>query len=319
GLADGFSSATAWISPNGLIAGWSQNGLTDPTFSGFPENRAVLWKNGEIVNLGTLPAGGYESFASAVNDRGQVAGWALNTVPDANSMACPGFCPTETRAFSWQNGNMQDLGTLGGTDAMALLVNEQGQVVGDSYTNSNPSDYCGSNIGFPLTTGVFLWENGNMKDLGNLGGTCTFAFALNNRGQVVGASTTANDQAQHPFLWNGHSMRDLGTFQGNFGNAIAISDTGKIVGWATYPGDTVFHAALWSEAGMTDLGTLPGDVNSFVADINARDQVIGTSVDSTGSFRAFLWEKGHMLDLEPLLASSGLQLGFGVANINGRG
>src|SRR5262245_60744686 len=96
GLADGFSSATAWISPNGLIAGWSQNGLTDPTFSGFPENRAVLWKNGEIVNLGTLPAGGYESFASAVNDRGQVAGWALNTVPDANSMACPGFCPTET-------------------------------------------------------------------------------------------------------------------------------------------------------------------------------------------------------------------------------
>jgi uncharacterized membrane protein len=37
GLATGLSSATAWISPNGLIAGSSQNGQMDPLFPGFPE------------------------------------------------------------------------------------------------------------------------------------------------------------------------------------------------------------------------------------------------------------------------------------------
>lgn len=321
GLADGLSSAASWISPNGLIAGVSQNGQVDPSFPGFPENHAVLWKHGNILDLGTLPEGGYESFASAVNSRGEVAGWALNTVADPNSMACPGFCPTQTRAFLWDGHEMQDLGTLGGPDAMALLINERGQVVGDSYTSSNPSDYCANNIGFPLTTGVFLWENDNIRDLGNLGGTCAVAFALNNRGQVIGVSTLAGDQAQHPFLSDGGTMKDLGTFGGNVGSALAISDTGKIVGWATYPGGSPFHAAVWSAGGITDLGTLPGDVNSFAFDVNARGQIVGASTDSQfATVRAVLWEKdGTMLNLETLLTDAGLQLGFGVGNINDRG
>lgn len=45
-LPGGASSATSWISANGLIAGASQNGETDPLLRGFPEDRAVLWRNG---------------------------------------------------------------------------------------------------------------------------------------------------------------------------------------------------------------------------------------------------------------------------------
>src|SRR5579864_5732915 len=59
-----------WISPGGLVAGLSQNGAIDPLL-GVPEINAVLWKDGAIVNLGTIE-GGYESNAFAVNDRGQV-------------------------------------------------------------------------------------------------------------------------------------------------------------------------------------------------------------------------------------------------------
>ena len=142
-LTDGVSSQAAWISASGLIAGVSENGDIDPLISGFPEIRAVLWRNGGITDLGTLRNGGYESFAAAVNSRGQVVGNALNTVPDDFSMAAPGFFTTQTRAFLWQNGTMQDLGTLGtGTDAMAQFINERGQVVGWSYTSSAPNTSC---------------------------------------------------------------------------------------------------------------------------------------------------------------------------------
>ena len=63
-----------------------------------------------------------------MNSRGEVVGFAVNGVPDDSSIV--GF-PTQTRAFRWQNGAMQDIGTLpGGTDAVALMVNEGGQIVG---------------------------------------------------------------------------------------------------------------------------------------------------------------------------------------------
>jgi hypothetical protein len=46
--------------------------------------RATLWKDGEVLDLGTL--GGYESFVvSAGNNRGQMAGSATNAIPDAFS------------------------------------------------------------------------------------------------------------------------------------------------------------------------------------------------------------------------------------------
>jgi probable HAF family extracellular repeat protein len=77
-LPGGYNSFTNSISPNGSVVGFSENGAIDPLL-GVPEGNAVLWKDGQIVNLGTIE-GGYESNAYAVNDRGQVAGGFLNTI-----------------------------------------------------------------------------------------------------------------------------------------------------------------------------------------------------------------------------------------------
>jgi probable HAF family extracellular repeat protein len=179
------SSSSAWVSNSGLIAGLSENGEIDPLIPGFPELRAVLWKNGKIIDLGTME-GGNESAANAVNNRGQVVGLALTTISEVTdgvdfSMAGLGY---QTRAFVWEKGVMQDLRTLpGGTDAIAFAVNDRGQVMGQSYTaDSAPATtpYCAF---FPLTQHGFLWEKGKMVDVGTLGGSCTFTYGFNNRGR----------------------------------------------------------------------------------------------------------------------------------------
>jgi probable HAF family extracellular repeat protein len=314
------SSVANWISANGLTAGLSENGEIDPLSAGLPEVHAVLWQPGQpITDLGTLPEGGYQSYAAAVNSRGQVVGAALNTIPDPNSMQ-PGTSwlwggivpyPYQTRAFLWdkQNG-MQDLGTLpSGTDAQALFINELGQVVGFSYTSSAPSAFCAGNYGFALTTGSFIWnEESGMQDLGSLGGTCTLAFGLNNQGQVVGISSLARDRNYHAFLWQGGLLLDLGTLGGKTSAPGFISDTGDVVGVADLPGPWPqnHHAILWGNGKKIDLGVLKGDSCSRAYGVNSRGQVVGNSESEAlchvSGEHAFLWENGQMTGLDALVS-----------------
>jgi probable HAF family extracellular repeat protein len=305
-LPGGNNSFATWISANGLIAGFSENGVIDPQF-GLPQVNAVLWNDGEIVNLG-----GYFSQAFAVNNHGQVVGSTVDTA----TLPAAIF-----KAFLWQNGEMQDLGTLGGPGSFAYLVNERGQVAGMSFPNSTAS----SNCPFPFITHPFLWDDGKMVDLGTLGGTCGLAMALNNRGQVVGQSNLAGDQTAHPFLWDKGGLSDLGTLGGTFGNALWINDAGQIVGGAANQNDQAILGFLWKNGVMNDLGTPDGDTCSVAAYVNSKGQVVGTSSKTCAFFpaadrHAFLWENGEMIDLNTFLppTSSLLQLTDGY-NINDRG
>ena len=179
------SSWPASVNAHGELAGASDNGTVDP-LTGYAEADAVLWKDRRIINLGTF--GGNESVAVWVNNRDEVVGAAANTVADPASLW--GWA-TESRAFLWRHGTMQDLGTLGGSDASAFFINDRGQVAGNSYTDSTPNPVTGS-----PTTDAFLWQHGKMRDLGTLGGTLTTVGnvnALNDHGDVVGQSDLAGD------------------------------------------------------------------------------------------------------------------------------
>ena len=68
-----------------------------------------------------------------------------------------------------------------------------------------------------------------MHDLGTLGGKESAATAVNERGQVIGESTTAGG-ATHAFLWQDGKMRDLGTLGGQSSSPTAINDVGQVVG-----------------------------------------------------------------------------------------
>src|SRR5215470_7212743 len=47
-------------------------------------------------------------------------------------------------------------------------------------------------------------------DLGTLGGSFSWAFAVNNKGWVVGIATLVGDSSLHAFLWHDGMMTDLG-------------------------------------------------------------------------------------------------------------
>jgi probable HAF family extracellular repeat protein len=290
------SSAVFQINERGVGAGLSETGALDP-LTGYPAESAVLFNNGRVTSLGTLP-GGHESQAIAINDRGQVAGFGNNGTPDTVSMFPWG---TQTRSFIWQNGVMRDLGTLGGPDAGANNLNGRGQVAGLSYTNATPNPATGA-----PTTDPFLWTDGHMQDLGTLGGTDSAmdCMCLNDRGEVVGQSNLAGDQKFHPFLWDGEHLRDLGTLGGDFGAANYINEAGQVVGYAALGGNNTAHAFFWDHGVMTDLTGGSSQCTAAGA-INARDQIVGATCDESD---ALLWIHRHQYELNQLIGPSNIHL-----------
>jgi probable HAF family extracellular repeat protein len=317
----GFNSSFAFgVSNNGHVVGASENGI-DP-LTGGRAYEAVSWgEDGSIIDLGSL--GGNVGLAASVNNRGEAAGVALNTIPDPyiGFFGIPGA--TQCHAFRWtKSGGLQDLGTLGGTDSTAAYTNDRGQISGYSFTDStvNPG------TGLP-TTHPFLWENGTMTDLGTLGGSLAGPFngeslgGLNNRGDVIGTSTLAGDVIQHPFLWTkSGGMQDLGTLPGGtFGFATWVNDAREVVG-LTDTGSAL-HAFFWRDGVMTDLQTVGNDPDSQANSINSRGQVVGASFELNGpDLHGFVWEHGGpMVDLNTLVPPGSSVFVPNAIGINDRG
>ncbi len=310
-LAPGFNSLAAGINDAGWSIGASQTGRLDPNF---PQNRAVVWTTQKRINLGVL-RGGSDSIGISLNNAGQAVAISDNGVSDPFSLFGIGV---QIRTAFWLGGQLHDIGTLGGPDTVpgpGCNNQQPGTVVGASYTSFTPNP----DTGIP-TIDPFMWHNGNMIDLGNLGGTMNFGQCLNSRGDIIGQSTLTGDLQTHAFVWHRGKIKDLGTLGGPNSEAIWINDSGDIAGSADLPEQDIHDAVVWRHGHILDLGTVDGDPCSRGRAINSKGWVVGGSSDCSNFLHAFVWkEGGPMLDLNKLIpAGSGLQLTNAI-NINDRG
>jgi len=151
-----------------------------------------------------------------------------------------------------------------------------------------------------------------MQDLGTLGGTYSYANAINASGQVVGWASTGPEH--HAFLYSDGAMQDLGTLGGIYSYAKAINASGQVVGWSTGLGPE--HAFIYSEGLMTDLNTfLPANSGWTLLRANAINdsgQIVGYGDSPYGDKRAYL------LTPIPEPATLGLMLLGGLAAVRRR-
>jgi len=310
-----------------------------------------------ITDLRTL--GGTESYAYAINDCGQIVGLSrtagnaathsflyqygqLTDLHPLNSAVIVTIGPTGINnsgvvasgvisqgvyvpaimdALSEQ---ITVLGSLGGItsygfNGVATAINNDNQAVGYSYLDE-------------FNRHAFLWQDGELRDLGSFGGY-SFARDINDFGIVVGSASEAVNGVGVACFWDENGISAL--FPGVESSAYGINSHGQVVGQAVFGGAN--RSFLYQQGVATILPNLPTGRNGLARAINNAGQIVGdgdviSSIErvvdpDTGQvhFRtnyadhAFLYDGQSILDLNDLVpTNSGWVLSY-ANDINEKG
>ncbi len=196
--------------------GYGLNNLGQAVGSAFGKDgreRGFIWQAGVgMQELGTL--GGSVSVARAINDHGDVVGYA-STASGA------------THGFFYRRGRMLDVGTLGGSWAQAMGINDARQVVGCSTLEGDQESR------------AFVYARGTMTALPTLGGGSACAYGINMSGVIVGAASTAAEET-HGFVYDGAHTVDLN-------NQLSAEDQAK---WLIIGANAVNHRGMIAATGQ---------------------------------------------------------------------
>jgi probable HAF family extracellular repeat protein len=248
-----------------------------------------LWDQGVLTDLGDLRGGSVRPFG--INNAGQIVGgapggaflWQDGVFGDLGGLQTASGINNASQIVGggllWQDGNITNLGDLGGGGTTAQAINDASMVVGFSF----PA------IG-DVTLHAFLWQDGKMTDLGaapgDRDGTAT---AINSAGTIVGETGLLNDDAPVPraFLYDSGTWNTFGP-EGSV--ALGINDAGQAVGFMpAFGGPVRNHAFLYADGTLSDLNSLiPSGSGLFLesaAAINNAGQIVGSAWDSAGRYR----------------------------------
>lgn len=209
-IADGMSIASVAtglgvaINNSGQMAGFAYD---------YPQNNSMraqaFRRAGNTVQKIGIP----NSFGLGINNLGQVSG-ALESPGDG------GY-----RAFIWDGGTPQLLGTLGGSSSYGSGINDSGWLTGASNTGVNGAIH------------AFVWNGNTLQDIGTLGGDHfpdSYGTAINEQGWVTGWSFHYDadwNVVNRAFLWDGSMLHDLGSLTGSSESyGYGINNYGQVVG-----------------------------------------------------------------------------------------
>ncbi len=292
-----------------------------------------------------VPLAGTSSFASGINDVGEVVGSLSTGGPQKLFVYTHGRIVTPTvpglvATDSVEPTGINDVGQVIGfgccidgpgafiynfkTQAVAAIpvgpqsdvaaINDRGEVTGEGSEG----------LQGPF---AFLYDSksGTVSGLGSLApglfDATSSGNGINAAGSVTG-SAEIESGAQHAFIYVGGEMRDLGTLGGQNSAGNGINRADQITGWSLTASGSM-HAFQYANGTMTDLGTLGGDFSQGNS-INHSGDIVGDS-DEAGDavVHAFIYRDHKMTDLNKLIDSRSPLARFvslsGGVGINDRG
>ena len=206
-------------------------------------------------------------FATSVNNRGEVSGWAYS-----------GQNVPMHHAFVWENGTLADLGVPAGSfESSVYGLDTKGTYVGNSGN------------GFIAYYSDGAWTQLDVRGSAN---------DVSDKGTIVGSY---NSVGTHAFMLKDGVFTDLGTLANGNAVAYAVNHKDVVVGYST---GSSFEprAFMYENGGMRDLGSLGGR-DAYAFDINDHGVAVGAAADPAQHMRAVVYDKGAVVQLENVSAS----------------
>jgi probable HAF family extracellular repeat protein len=146
----------------------------------------------------------------------------------------------------------------------------------------------------------------NVIDLGTLGGDYSFAYSINNEGQIVGDATDSSGKSLATKFDSSGSGNNINLDPSGYESlAYSINNKGQIVGTTSKPNIFGCQAVLFDASGQGNNVVLigsSGGVSNGAASVNDAGQVVGWKTPPQGGWLATLFDisgSGNNINLDP--------------------